>query len=437
MVPTDRGPDRPALLWESLRAETDPGAVLAAAYLDPDAIRRLSGHIAPAPLAWALELAARLRADIDAEYRDVAELPVHQIGVTLEAWVIDIVSALEGTGTDLYPRSMSALARGAAQRGVDFRRIVRSGRRSESRCLAGFLAVLTDRDVGPQEYADVVSTVAEVTDDGMAQFVVDYLDERSRLVDSEAMRRRGLVQELLCGDRPLSRAAMSEVAPGFDVDRVHTAFVIDHRELTADGGTAGILREVRARARDAAVVVHPETPARTVVWLTSPARPSADMLDAALRVLHRYADGVLAMGEPAPGLTGFRASYAQAADLATMAPRIAGADGVLRWSDHALTVTLGADPERSRWLVRSALGPLAEPTPKGEELRATLQAYLASGKSLVHAAQQRHVHRNTIVYRLGRIEELLGRTLQGEELALRCALHLAERFGADVLDADA
>lgn len=67
------------------------------------------------------------------------------------------------------------------------------------------------------------------------------------------------------------------------------------------------------------------------------------------------------------------------------------------------------------------------------ELRLTLSAYLESGQSLLRAAERRNVHRNTVVYRLKRVEELLDRPLKQNDVEVRCALLLAETLGAGVL----
>ena len=53
--------------------------------------------------------------------------------------------------------------------------------------------------------------------------------------------------------------------------------------------------------------------------------------------------------------------------------------------------------------------------------------------SLLGAAAPLHVHRNTVVYRLRRIEQILGHPVTEGTLEVRCALLLVERFGAAVL----
>ncbi|WP_214368131.1 helix-turn-helix domain-containing protein [Pseudonocardia sp. H11422] len=68
------------------------------------------------------------------------------------------------------------------------------------------------------------------------------------------------------------------------------------------------------------------------------------------------------------------------------------------------------------------LGPLPH-QPDWHELRATVLAWAEQGFHLVRTARTLHVHRNTLVYRLRKIERLLGRDLRDHRNAL--ALHLA------------
>jgi PucR family transcriptional regulator, purine catabolism regulatory protein len=60
---------------------------------------------------------------------------------------------------------------------------------------------------------------------------------------------------------------------------------------------------------------------------------------------------------------------------------------------------------------------------RGGVLMATLRAYLAVNGSPTEAADRLHLHRNTVLYRIGRIEEILQRDLRDAEV--RLTLHLA------------
>ena len=72
--------------------------------------------------------------------------------------------------------------------------------------------------------------------------------------------------------------------------------------------------------------------------------------------------------------------------------------------------------------VEAVLGPLPQ-QPDWDVLRATVLAWSEQGFHLVRAARALHVHRNTLVYRLHKIERLTGRDLTDHRYAL--ALHLA------------
>jgi transposase-like protein len=53
-----------------------------------------------------------------------------------------------------------------------------------------------------------------------------------------------------------------------------------------------------------------------------------------------------------------------------------------------------------------------------------------TGHSLIRTAEEQHVHRNTIVYRMRRIEELLPAPLSEQRLQIHLALRLAVQYGA-------
>ncbi|MGH3195615.1 MAG: helix-turn-helix domain-containing protein [Streptosporangiaceae bacterium] len=63
----------------------------------------------------------------------------------------------------------------------------------------------------------------------------------------------------------------------------------------------------------------------------------------------------------------------------------------------------------------------------GGDLLATLQAWLSAGCSTAAAADTLVVHRNTVTYRLGRIEQLTGRTLRDSSVRLELQLALTIR----------
>jgi PucR family transcriptional regulator, purine catabolism regulatory protein len=96
-----------------------------------------------------------------------------------------------------------------------------------------------------------------------------------------------------------------------------------------------------------------------------------------------------------------------------------------------LLLSLRDNPQLSSF-VDAQLGPLLEhESARGSELLATLECYLRCGGRKADAARALHVQRQSLYYRLSRIEELLDVDLQGEDV--RLALHLALRARAALM----
>lgn len=107
----------------------------------------------------------------------------------------------------------------------------------------------------------------------------------------------------------------------------------------------------------------------------------------------------------------------------------AAAGRVLRFEDFELIDVLlsAADPAELRARVDLVLDPLRD----HPQLLATLAAYLAADQNVNTAAEALHVHPNSLRYRLGRVEELLGRSLRSPATVadLYVALRAETRFG--------
>jgi DNA-binding PucR family transcriptional regulator len=106
---------------------------------------------------------------------------------------------------------------------------------------------------------------------------------------------------------------------------------------------------------------------------------------------------------------------------------------VVGYAQVELVSLLASDLPRAREFVATRLGPLASAGEPTQRLRETLSAFLTAGGRSVRAAKELYVHQNTVVYRVERAEELLGRRVTEEPLELMRALRLVETLGAAVL----
>jgi DNA-binding PucR family transcriptional regulator len=140
----------------------------------------------------------------------------------------------------------------------------------------------------------------------------------------------------------------------------------------------------------------------------------------------------VALGEPAPGVAGFRASHEQAKHarrIATLSRRSPGS--VTHYGRVALQAMATADLDQAQAFVEHHLGHLAAGDDTTRRLLATLRVYLDEHAGRGRTAKRLGVHENTVSYRIRQAEEILGRSVESDTLDLRVALALTAVVGAE------
>ncbi|AGC61670.1 Regulator of polyketide synthase expression [Mycobacterium liflandii 128FXT] len=144
----------------------------------------------------------------------------------------------------------------------------------------------------------------------------------------------------------------------------------------------------------------------------------------------------IAVGDPLPHVAGFRRSHWQARDARSVAIVLgSNAHRVTAAGDPGLSMAglLGRNIEDAAAWVGQILGPLASQTDSDERLRETLRAFLRSGSSFKAAAEELHLHHNSVKYRVQRAIKRRGRPLTDDRLDVEVALLLCHWYGAAVL----
>ena len=160
------------------------------------------------------------------------------------------------------------------------------------------------------------------------------------------------------------------------------------------------------------------------------ARARASVEDLRSQLAARAAQDMVAAGisRPASGLSSLRDAYREAKDAVGIAYELGDQDSTTYYGDLKLYQLLLALKERNlshlQQFYQDALGPLVEHDQrKQSDLIRTLSGYFSANCNLAKAASELDVHRNTLVYRLDRVEELTQLDLDDSDN--RLILHLA------------
>ena len=243
--------------------------------------------------------------------------------------------------------------------------------------------------------------------------------------------------DALTAGRPGSHEAARERAKrkGFDVDAPYLVVAADAPPSGKAAAIRGAWERQLAVMRSRALVRDRGAITIAIISLAGRRAPEPKAL---VDQLHRAARAATATavavgyGAVRSGATEVASAAREAEQALTMGRRLFGPDSATAFSElglYRLLYALQPLPEL-RDFRDQALAKL-QGKDRGGVLLQTLGSYLATNGSPTDAADRLHLHRNTVLYRLGRLEDLLQVDLRDAEV--RLALHLALKIG-DVLE---
>jgi len=239
--------------------------------------------------------------------------------------------------------------------------------------------------------------------------------------------------DVLTAGRPGTHQAARERAKrkGFDVDANYLVIAAEPVEPGLAPRIRAAWERQLATMRLSALVRERGEATLALVSLAGRRAPDArsvvDHLHRAARV-SANTPVALGYGGVRSGASEVAAGAREAEQALTMGRRLFGPDSATAFNDlglYRLLYALQPLPE-TRAFRDEALARLRAKD-RGGVLLQTLGAYLATNGSPTDAADRLHLHRNTVLYRLGRIEDLLGVDLRNAEV--RLSLHLALKIG--------
>jgi DNA-binding PucR family transcriptional regulator len=317
------------------------------------------------------------------------------------------------------------VARDLVRRGLDAKTIdaYRTGQNAAWRLWMGRAFGLTSDPAELSELLDVTArSIFSFVDETIAAITAQVRQERERLTRGTHAERLEVVTLILEG-APIGEERAS-LRLGYALDRRHTAAVVFSDRAEPDHGVLGRAADALASAADARAPFAVTASASSLwVWIPGPDGPDLDRVRAALGALP---DTRIAVGTTGRGTAGFRRGHLDALTVQRLLHRTPD-DVRLATYDEVQVVALATqDEERAYALVERAIGRLADAPP---ELRETVRTYIREGFNAGRAAALLFTHRNTVLNRLARAQELMPAPIAGRTAQVAVALEIVRWLG--------
>lgn len=258
------------------------------------------------------------------------------------------------------------------------------------------------------------------------QSVLLHQEEAIRIQQHGDAQRHEAVVRVLEG-RAEDPSALSSVLDGYPVSSgTHLAFIA--RAITADAipQLESALSRVAASVPSSRLVI--VRPGGRELWAWLPASGSGSLPGAGLDP-----DAVrVTVGGPAAGIEGFVEAFGDARSALTVALAPGRREPVTAYADVAPLTMLAADPRAAERFTRRTLRGLADPA--AGKLRETVRAVLCADGGAETVAAALSVHKNTVRYRLGQAERLLGLPVRPAARDLLLALDYYDAFLNEAAD---
>jgi hypothetical protein len=294
-----------------------------------------------------------------------------------------------------------------------------------------FVDVGVAADLPPEAIYALGEAIFAYIDELSGLSAAGYAEEQSASAGETERRRRRLVRLLVQQPAPAQEAIRTAAAAaGWVLPRQVAALVAATVERPAEPG-AGAIAEGAAIPGEEIVDTIAARLARKLAngAIGAAAGGAATVIvpdpDAPGR--RRQIEAAITEGPVALGPTTGWAAVARSAQRAAAAhrlavagrirkPRSSGADGLVVADEHLAQLLLASDPSLASELAQSRLAPLTElPKVQRRRLEATLRAWLDRPGQVQAVAAELKVHPQTVRYRLRKLRDLFGTSLDDPE----------------------
>lgn len=349
------------------------------------------------------------------------------------AAIVDMLTLHISLSDITVPPAAAEYARRFAQHDLSLEALLRAYRLGEHMFLQWAMTTLGGLELPTADALATTSRIALLVNsyiDQVIEGLIDIYEDERRRWDARSDAARAAQLRAVLDTEALDLASAEEML-AMSLTGWHLAAIIWLPPGTIDPGAAQ-LRAGAAMLGAAtgripfAVSADEQT---SWVWISSAGRPTlnAGLLENDLR---KRPGLRVAIGEPSPGLDGFRRTFRDAQRARSVAAGGAGPDRALTMYSRVALAGLLVDhlPDVKAWAQR-ALGDLMRDDESMNRLRETVRVFLDARGSFTDAATRMHVHKNTVHYRVRKAEDILGHPLTENRLDIEVALLVCAQLG--------
>jgi DNA-binding PucR family transcriptional regulator len=249
------------------------------------------------------------------------------------------------------------------------------------------------------------------TNAAIAAQIQTELEELTRGTHAE---RRDVVELIISGAPISPQRAASRL--GYNLEQTHTAAVIWSELAESDSSQLDQASEALARISHARPLSVIASAATRWVWIPDMVAPEPPQLGEVIDDLR----GVrVAIGSTARGIEGFRRSHLDALATQRLLARLHSTQRIASFRSIQLASLVTENRERADQFIKDTLGELETASP---EVRTAVLAFVTEQCNVSRAATKLYTHRNTLLRRLTRAEQLLPRPLEENSVNVAVAL---------------
>ncbi|MDV6248110.1 PucR family transcriptional regulator [Rhodococcus opacus] len=388
-------------------------------------------QVGPGPVQWAVELGARIA---DRTIRRLPEFGGGRASMTTlrlgtEQVAIYMVRSLDAGHMVHTPNSAEtcSMIHDYVHRRVPMDRIWAGMRYGHAWLTEEFMAAcrtVVDRDQRAEELESVSQILFEQVITYAAELGELYRVENEAWISSAEFARDDALRSILDGEE-VDENAISQTLR-YPLSQFHVALVLKvaaGQESSAPADLHAVASELLHSFGTTTALVVGDSASEVRAWGGSDHRISAD--DALPR---RAIPGIdIVVGFGGRGAKGFRRATEEAVRTADIAGKLRCCPpNILTYNQVSLVGLLLENPDQAADFADRELGELAEKSPHVDNLRETVLAYFECRHSPRAAGERLFVAKNTVIYRIKRAEELIGRSLDERPAETWAALLIAK-----------